>query len=234
MCGRFANARKAKELADELAATIAEGAEGWAGAYNLGPGKEAPILVEVPDRRLGMARFGMAGGGGALLVNARAETLAERPAFAESAARRRCVVPTTGFFEWQTAHGKKHAHFVHPHGEQLLLLAGLYEVVHDAEGARRTRFVVVTVPSTEPVSRIHDRMPLVIPPGLLDSWLLRGALSVEDALEAVRAAAPVPLEMHTVSPDVGRAANDDPRLVAPFDPERDTTGLLDFGEDPER
>lgn len=233
MCGRFANARKAKELADELAATIAAGTEGWSGSYNVGPGRDTPILVEVPDRRLGLARFGLASTSGQLLLNARAETLGQRSAFAEAAARRRCIVPATGFYEWQPRHGKKVPHYVHAQGDALLLLAGVYEVLHDAEsGGRHTRFAIVTVPAAEPVDRIHDRMPLVVPPGLLDSWLLRGELPVEDALAAIEAATPVGLAMHPVSSDVGRAANDDPSLVVEVDPDRETTGLLDFGQEP--
>lgn len=229
MCGRFANVRKAKELADELAATIASGTEGWSGSYNIGPGRESPILVEVPDRRLGLARFGLTSTSGQLLLNARSETLGQRSAFAEAAARRRCIVPATGFYEWEPRHGKKVPHYVHPEAEALLLLAGVYEVLHDEAGARHTRFAIVTVPARAPVDRIHERMPLLVPQGLLDSWLLRGELPVEDALAAIAAATPVGLAMHAVSSDVGRAANDDPHLVIEVDPDHETTGLLDFG-----
>lgn len=232
MCGRFANARKAKELADELAATIASGTEGWAGSYNIGPGRESPILVEVPDRRLGLARFGLTTTSGQLLLNARAETLGQRSAFVEAAARRRCIVPATGFYEWETRHGKKAPHYAHAGAPSLLLLAGLYEVVHDESGARHTRFAIVTVPARAPVDRIHERMPLLVPQGLLDSWLLRGELPVEEALAAIGSATPVALVMHPVSSAVGRAANDDPSLVVEVDPDRETTGLLDFGESP--
>jgi putative SOS response-associated peptidase YedK len=219
MCGRFANARKARELASELAATIASGAEPWPGSYNIGPGRESPILVEVPERRLGLARFGLASASGQLLVSARAETLARRSAFAEAASRRRCIVPATGFYEWQRRHGRKVPHYVH----------------HEAGSeARHTRFAIVTVPASAPVDRVHDRMPLVVPIGLLDSWLLRGELSVEDALSAIAAAKPVALDMHPVSSRVGHMNEDDPSLTAEVDPENETTGLLDLGEGPTR
>jgi putative SOS response-associated peptidase YedK len=233
MCGRFANARKAQELASELAATIASGAAPWPGSYNIGPGRESPILVEVPERRLGLARFGLASASGQLLVNARAETLARRSAFAEAASRRRCIVPATGFYEWQRRHGRKVPHYVHARG--LILLAGIYDVLHEAGSeARHTRFAIVTVPASAPVDRVHDRMPLVVPVGLLDSWLLRGELSVEDALSAIAAAKPVVLDMHPVSSRVGHMNEDDPSLTAEVDPDHETTGLLDLGEGPTR
>ncbi len=230
MCGRFANSRSARELAEELAATIASGTDAWSGSFNIAPSKEAPILVEVPDRRLGLARFGLSSASGRLSINARAETLATRSSFAEASARRRCVVPATGFYEWETAHGRRVPHHVHAQSGELLLLAALYDVVHDESGARHTRFAIVTVPATEPLSRIHDRMPLVVPPGLLDSWLQRGELDVDAALDAISRARPVALEMHPVSPDVGDAGNDDPHLVEPADPDHETTGWLDFGD----
>ena len=230
MCGRFANARQASELVEELAATISGGAGAWRGSFNVGPGKDAPILVEVPDRRLGIARFGLSSASGRLLINARAETLASKPTFAEAAARRRCVVPATGFYEWERTERRVPHHVHGAHGE-LLLLAGVYDVVHDAAGAKLTRFAIVTVPATAPLVSIHDRMPLVVPRGLLDSWLQRGELDVSSALDAITRARPVELAMHPVSPDVGRAANDDPHLIEPADPDKDATGWLDFGDD---
>lgn len=231
MCGRFANQRKAKELAEELAATISAGAEAWSGSFNVAPTKVAPILVEVPDRRLGLARFGMSSASGRLSINARAETLSTK--FAEAAARRRCVVPATGFYEWRSDHERRVPHHVHAR-EGLLLFAGIYDVIHDEAGAKHTRFAIVTVPATAPVSSIHDRMPLIVPTGLIDTWLQRGELEVGEALEAIGMAHPIALEMHPVSSDVGDAANDDPHLVEPVDPNHETTGWLDFGDESER
>lgn len=210
----------------------------WQPRYDLTPGSEAPILVEVPERRLGLARFGLHEPGGRSVINARAESLSERPLFAEAAARRRCVVPADGFFEWERRGTRRIPHFVHAQvrrpdaAPELLLLGALYEVAHDEEtGERRARFVIVTTPAVPPVSRIHERMPLVVPRGLLDSWLLRGALPVEQALAAIAAATPVPLAMHPVGRRLGRGAHDDPRVLEPVDPEAETTGFLDFGDD---
>jgi putative SOS response-associated peptidase YedK len=242
MCGRYAIGRSARELADDLGAAISPTLAAWRPSFDLTPGSEGPVLVEVPERRLGLARFGLApeGPGKRLVFNARAETLSERPLFAEAAARRRCVVPTDGFFEWEQRGSRRIPHFVHAlhpadaHAgtRPLLLLAGLYEVAHDAEtGERRTRFVIVTVPAVPPVARVHDRMPLVVPRGLVASWLARGELSPEEALAAIASATPVPLAMHPVS---GRALAqhlDGPSLLEPVDPDDAETGLLAFGDD---
>lgn len=243
MCGRYAIGRSARELADDLGAALTPTLSAWTPRFDLTPGAEAPVLVEVPERRLGLARFGLApegpGAGKRLVINARAETLGERPLFAEAAARRRCIVPADGFFEWEQRGTRRVPHFVHAqhapesHGARpLLLLGGLYEVAHDAEtGERRTRFVIVTVPAVPPVARVHDRMPLVVPRGLVGSWLARGDLTPEQALEAIAAATPVPLAMHPVS---GRALAqhlEGPALLEPVDPDDAESGLLDFGDD---
>lgn len=262
VCGRFANAKRMDELAMELAATVAEGAQGWQGSHNITPGRDAPILVEVPAagggqaRRLGLARFGLTGGsasgsasgnaaghaggsaggragkGPQLVFNARAETLGERRLFAEAAARRRCVVPVTGFFEWsrpQGAHTHATPHFIYARDAPLLHLAALYEVSHDPEtDAKLTRFAIVTVPATEPVRALHDRMPLMVPVGLLDSWLLRGELDATHALEAVGRGLPPALATHAVSRDVGDGRIDEARLVEPVDPTLGQSGWLDF------
>jgi len=240
MCGRFAIQRNARELADELGATIAAGTDAWTPDLRITPGKDAPVLVEVPDRRLGLARFGLSGEGpgGRLIINARAETMHQRPLFAEPAARRRCLVPVDGFFEWESRGARRVAHYIHADhtpagvpGGGPLLLGALFEVVHDEEtDAKRTRFAIVTVPARQPVLRIHDRMPLVVPRGLADSWLRRGELSPEEALAAIAAATPVPLAMHPVSL-TSPAANDDPSALRAIDPDHAQTGLLDFGDD---
>jgi putative SOS response-associated peptidase YedK len=238
MCGRFAIGRSAQALADDLGAVAAPSMATWQACYDVTPDAEAPVLVEVPERRLGLARFGLHEPGGRVIFNARAESLSERPLFAEAAARRRCLVPVDGFFEWERRGAHRIPHFVHAAvhhadgGRELLLLAGLYEVAHDeTTGERRTRFVIVTAPAVAPVERIHDRMPLVVPRGLMDSWLLRGALDVEAALAAIASATPVPLGMHAVSRRLGRMGHDDPRVIEPVDPDAEATGLLDFGDD---
>ncbi len=239
MCGRFAIQRSARELADELGAAIAPGTDAWRPDLQITPGKEAPVLVEVPERRLGLARFGLAGErpGGRLIINARAETMHQRPRFAEPATRRRCLVPVDGFFEWESRGTRRVPHFIHDdHGPDgpgragPLLLGALFEVVHDEAGAKRTRFAIVTIPAREPVVRIHDRMPLVVPWGIADSWLRRGELAAQDALAAIAAATPVPLAMHPVSL-TSPAANDDPSVLSPVDPDHAETGLLSFGDD---
>ncbi len=240
MCGRYAIGRTAQELAAELDAAVAPSlASAWRPRFNLAPGAEAPILVEVPERRLGLARFGLSlDGGGKLVINARAESLAERTLFAEAAERRRCVVPADGFYEWERRGTRRIPHFVHAdaHGsagpQPLLLLAGLYEVAHDPQtGEKRTRFAIITQPAVEPVARIHDRMPLLVPRGLVDSWLQRGDLELAAALSAIGSATAVQLAMHPVGARVGAAANDDPSLIEPVDPDHASTGFLAFGDD---
>lgn len=197
MCGRFAVARRAHELAEALHASLAPGAEAFDPADDVVPGREAPILVAVPERRLGLARFGMSAKDLRLLVNARAETLEVRPRFAEAARRRRCLVPVDAFFESRRDGARRVRFRVRALEPALLLLAGLYDVERDPSTAtRRASFVVVTRPACPPISEIHDRMPLLVPHDFADRWLDPRAASVAEIVRALLDAAPIPLTMH--------------------------------------
>lgn len=237
VCGRFANARKARELAEALSAELAEGlaADGERPRFNIAPSAWAPMLVQVPRRRLGLARFGIASGNasGAYVINARLETLAERPLFADAAAHRRCIVPADGFYEWHRHGATKTPHFIFRPADEapppLLLLAGLYFVERDEKGGRVPRFVIVTTPAREPLRTIHDRMPLVVPDELASTWMdTRTPLDV--ALASLDEAPAVALAMHAVAPLVNDAANDRPDLIDRVDPSAPSVAFLPFGD----
>lgn len=235
MCGRYSVDMDPAELAEELSAELAArptDATPLSPHYNVGPTREVPIVVRAPERRIGAAMFGWMDTHGHRHVNARAETLASQPAFAEAAARRRCLVPADGFYEWEHDGSRRLPWFFRASDAALLTFAGVFEVSRDELGQKHPRFVIVTVAATSPVAPIHDRMPLIVPPGLRDTWLLRDELPADEALRAIALAKPISLVSHRVDPRVGHADADDPSLR---DPVRDTeTGWLDFGNDAAR
>lgn len=110
--------------------------------------------------------------GSGVVINARAETAAERPMFRTSIRRMRCIIPATGFFEWDHTDGHPKTKFLLQRQETpMLYMAGLYSFFEDKLGAQYSAFVILTVNANATVSPIHDRMPLIIDAGQNDRWL---------------------------------------------------------------
>jgi putative SOS response-associated peptidase YedK len=147
------------------------------------PRMQAPIVVArvAPDGRverwLGPARWGLVPhwaqdlSFGDKLYNARAETLAQKPAFREALRRRRCVVPVTAFYEWTKIDGRTQRFVFRPNQGAFLSLAGLWETWRAPEGKKIGSFTVVTVPPNALVAPIHGRMPAVLDPASVERWL---------------------------------------------------------------
>ncbi|MBR0401812.1 MAG: SOS response-associated peptidase [Lachnospiraceae bacterium] len=169
MCGRYyyddymwADIRDDfPELSDALPSMASGPAFGAPG--DITPAMKAWSLAE--GLRPGLPTWGFRGRGGKLIINARAETIAEKPAFAESVRERRCVLPAAGFYEWDGERRK--VRFTLP-DRQVLYLAGVWRP--DGED---TRFVVITREANDSMRPVHDRMPLMIAPEDVRDWIAR-------------------------------------------------------------
>lgn len=134
------------------------------------PSDLAPILVNQGGRAVTSGEWGFPGfRGSSVIFNARAETAMEKKMFAESLVARRCVIPSTGFYEWKTEKGRKHKYLFFLEENQLLYMAGFYK---EFEGVRR--FVILTTAPNASVADVHDRMPVVLLPEEIDDWLMDG------------------------------------------------------------
>ena len=131
-----------------------------------------------------------------LLINARAETVTVKPSFRVAAARRRAIVPAIGYYEWTTENGRKIPYFLHAPDDSVLGFAGLYEWWRVPEGLSLPgvedgwlcSMTIITRPAADDIGQIHDRMPVVVPPALVDTWLdpaLTDPAQVEEVLAAV-------------------------------------------------
>jgi putative SOS response-associated peptidase YedK len=155
---------------------------------------------------------------GARLINARVETAHEKPAFRRAFARRRCLVPADGYYEWQaTRDGGKQPHFIRPADGGVLVMAGLYEVWHspDATGGRLLSCTIITTEATDDVGRIHDRMPMLVEPDRFGAWLDPDLTHPEEVRSLLVPAAAGRLESHPVSTAVNKVTNNGPELVKP-------------------
>jgi len=147
------------------------------------------------------------------LANARAETIAEKPAFRNAFRNWRCLVPASGFYEWKTAAGRKHPWYLRPTDAPLFGLAGITELWNGPHGPVRTVALITTAPN-ELMRPIHDRMPVIIAPGDYAAWLDAKTANPEALL---RPYADSRMEAYPVSPRVNTPANDDASLVERLD-----------------
>ncbi len=105
------------------------------------------------------------------LINARAETIADKPAFRHAYRYRRCVIPASGFFEWKKGSGSAQPYYFSATSERQLLLAGIWEIWHGEGGEQVNSCAIITVPANQIVAPVHHRMPAIITPESLNEWL---------------------------------------------------------------
>jgi putative SOS response-associated peptidase YedK len=225
MCGRFVQAQDPEVYARYFGAETVPAGESLKASYNVAPTNRVYAVAEHEGRRrLGSFRWGLIpfwakdAGIGSRHINARAETLASKPAFRESFASRRCLIPADGFFEWQRLEGGKLPHYIYRTDGNPLALGGLWAAWRDPGTGER--IVTCTIVTTEPndlVARLHDRMPVILPVEAWDRWLDRGFDDPAALQEMLGPAAAGELAEHPVSTIVNSVRNDFPECIAPLD-----------------
>ncbi|MEZ5244005.1 MAG: SOS response-associated peptidase [Acidimicrobiales bacterium] len=235
MCGRFASTTPPDQLAKYFGAELVEERfEEGAGNFNVAPTQSVFTVVEDDGvRRLDAFHWGLVPFWakdpkiGSRMINARAETLAEKNSFKRSFARRRCIIPADGFYEWKKIEGRKTKqpmYMSRVDGEPFAF-AGLWEVWKDAnhtdpdgEPLRLHSCTIITGEPNEKVADVHDRMPVMLPPDAWDTWLDRDNHDIE-SLQALLVPAPSHLiRLHPVSTAVNNVRNNGPELIEEADP----------------
>lgn len=223
MCGRIALYTPPQRLARLLEAALAVGLDpATPPSWNVGPQATLFGVAQTREGRvLDAYRWGLVpywskdASGATKMFNARAETVATKPAFRTAFRRHRILVPVDGFYEWDRRGAAKVPHFFTRTDGAPLVLAGLSERWHDPDGGEevlQTCTVLTTTPSDD-VDGIHNRMPVVLDTNVYDLWLT----AREDELEAIQAlCVPAPagtLVHHPVDAKVGNVRNDSPELI---------------------
>jgi putative SOS response-associated peptidase YedK len=261
MCGRFVSARKRLELLEEFGIErdrVADGPDQEPEPdYNVAPTKRVYAVMTRHDREkeregaeegpaareLRVLRWGLVpywakeASGGARMINARAETVAVKPAFRRAFAKRRCILPADGYYEWQTisADGekpRKQPYFIHRADSDLLAFAGVYElwrdqaVPPDHERAWLWTAAIITTQATDDVGQIHDRMPMVIAPDQWVEWLDPDNTEPGHLQATLLPAMAGGLTSYPVSTAVNFVRNNGPELIRPLPGEggEDTSG----------
>ncbi len=155
-----------------------------------------------------------------LLINARADSLVDKPAFRNSMKFQRCVVPADGYYEWMVGpDGQKHPYFITLAANEPMVFAGLYAHWDSPQGERIESAAIVTVTPNLDISSIHDRMPAILRGEAVDKWLDTENVGPEEAASLAQTPAPGTLKYHLVSKEVGKADAEGPQLIRPLTPE---------------
>jgi putative SOS response-associated peptidase YedK len=232
MCGRFVSASPPDELARYFDARPPE--HELEPSFNVAPTAEVYVVrAEDGHRQLTSLRWGLVpfwakeAKVGAKMINARAESLVDKPAFRNAVRRRRCLIPADGFYEWAkvAGHKAKQPYYIHRADGEPLVFAGLWERWRGAKGSEPLETcAIVTCRANATMASIHDRMPCLLPPTAWDRWLASDDASadgepgaVADLAAVVGLLVPAPddlLTLHPVGTAVNRAANNGPELLA--------------------
>jgi len=191
--------------------------------YNVAPTQPVPIVRLVEgQRQFALVRWGLLPAwvkdpkGFTLLINARGESVNDKPAFRNAMKRRRCLLPADGFYEWKTEGTRKRPFFAHPTAPGPIAFAGLWETWTGPNGEEMETAAIVTTQANRALASVHHRAPVIVPPNAFDLWL---DCAKVDATTAAALVAPAPegsMAVREMSPAVNRVANDSPELLEPY------------------
>jgi putative SOS response-associated peptidase YedK len=238
MCGRYVSVRSNEDLTEEFDAVDATNGEWEAPDYNVAPTKPVRIIVnrpvrdengtpaKTPTRQLRVVSWGLIPSWSkdrktqGRMFNARVESVAKTNAFRRPYAKRRCLVPADGWYEWQLTDDGKQPMYMTPEDGHPIAFAGLYEFWSGpAEGSRTiTTCTIVTAPADGALAEIHDRMPLVLPRSAWPRWLDPAVEDPADLLHSWDEAGGEHLELRPVAPLVNKVDNNGPELLARAEP----------------
>jgi putative SOS response-associated peptidase YedK len=219
MCGRFALIVDASVLADVF---DVDPPRKLAPRFNIAPTQTIPIVRAGREagRECSLVRWGLVPSWakdekiGARMINARGETVAEKPSFRSAVKTRRCLIPANGFYEWVRTDSGKQPHFIHFGDARPFAFAGLWERWHKGEGGPLDTCTIITTSPNELIAELHDRMPVILPPARFDEWLKTTPMAPERLQEILAPHPAEGMEAYPVSTYVNKPANDGPECIA--------------------
>ena len=224
MCGRFAQFSPVSLL--KVAFEIrAEKCGEPVQSYNVAPSQAVLAIIHSDERVLTKLFWGISprmfkqGAKPPLLINARFETIGEKPAFRDAYSLRRCLIPADGFYEWEKTGTKKQPWFFSGQSGQPLAFAGIWETSKETGISIRNTCAIITTEAMAPVSEIHSRMPVILDRKAHDTWLNPDENNPARLKEIVQEGRITGLNGHPVSRKVNSVSNNDPSCIAPVDTE---------------
>ncbi len=225
MCGRYASTLP-PEMMTELFHLLNQ--IDYPPRYNISPTEPIPVIWEQMGRRtIQLVRWGFIPNWVkdprefTLLINARAETMREKPSFRDAARNGRCIVPATGYYEWMKGpDGSRRPYYITMQDDSPISFAGLYSQWAGPNGEEMDTACIVTVEPNLEISSIYDRMPAILTtPRQIDDWLNTAAIEPRDAAQLTMPLPPGALKYHPVGKAIGRADSEGEELIRPLTPD---------------
>ena len=216
MCGRYSLIKKKQELQKRFGVQVQME---LFPQYNIAPQQDVVIIRNTSPGEITLARWGLLPHWardetlGYKMINARAETVAERPSFRQLIRSQRCLIPADGFYEWQKAGKQKQPFRVTLKDEGMFAMAGLWDVWRNGEREITTCSIITTAANTLMLG-IHERMPVILPPEDEKLWLENRSL--EEVLALLKPFEALPLAAYPISTLVNSAAHNDPDIIRPL------------------
>lgn len=224
MCGRYRLARKKEILAETFAV---ENDVDWIPRYNVAPGQNVAVVRQDatrPGRSFSLMRWGLIpfwakdANAGYKMINARAETLTEKPAFREPMQSRRCLIPADGFYEWSKKDKEKSPYCFALADDSIFAFAGIWDRWKNPKGEPVETCSIITTSPNSLVADIHDRMPVILERNSYDIWLDPGLKRADDLLGLLQPYRSDTMRRYRVSSRVNHVKNEDPECAAEYKP----------------
>ena len=200
---------------------VANRLTGLGARYNIAPGQMVPVIIAQGANRVMLMRWGLIPHWAKdektayKMINARVETLTERPAFRSLLAAHRCLVPASGFYEWKAEGRDKTPHYIYPRSHEFFAFAGLYDVWTTPDGDELYTFTIMTKEADDFMAQLHHRMPVILERDLEDDWLDTETTSPQKVLDILERSADMVLEAYPVSRLVNKPSADGDLLIQP-------------------
>lgn len=225
MCGRFIQITNPEKIHVDFSELEVDNDEetlkSFTQSYNITPTKNILTILNTPTPSLTLTHWGLIPSWakdksiGNRIINARAETLVEKPSFKEPFKKSRCIIPATGFYEWDTTHKTRNPYFIRSKSGKPFAFAGLWDQWRDRTGNIIISSVIITTEANSLIAKIHDRMPAILPSECFNLWLspqreVEGAL-----LGCLKPYSDKEMELYAISKLVNDPRNDSPEIIEP-------------------
>jgi putative SOS response-associated peptidase YedK len=223
MCGRFTNKAKPEQTKKEFKVG-AKNSDIYQPRYNIAPSQMIDVVFEPETERiLSQLKWGLVPHWakdseiGNRMINARAETISEKPSFREAFKSRRCIIPASGFYEWQKkGTGAKQPFYFYLKEKEVFGFAGLWETWLDKQtGEELETCTIITTEANEVLKPVHERMPVILKPESYDEWLDAKVKNTDKLQELLKPYPSKEMDSHAVSTNINYPSKDSPDLIKP-------------------
>lgn len=219
MCGRFSLKSTMRAIEDEF--SIERSDIDFQPRYNIAPTQNIAAIIQDETRKLTTLRWGLIPSWakdptiGNRMINARSETLLEKPSFKAAFKKRRCLIIADGFFEWKKSRQEKIPMYIYLKDENLFTFAGIWETWRSGDGKAIHSCAIITTSPNEFMSSIHNRMPVILSKNNRDSWLDTSNQTEKHLIDLLKPYPSEAMAAHQVSKIVNSPLNDIPACIKP-------------------